>query len=119
MVNKELAAIFGQIADLLEIKGEDRFRVNSYRRCARTIGDLTDDVADLARAGQLTQIPGIGKGTAEKIQQYLATGKVALHLELLAEIPDYLEIDPEHAAARRLLDTILAQGQSIGDPSME
>ena len=90
MVNKELAAIFGQIADLLEIKGEDRFRVNSYRRCARTIGDLTDDVADLARAGQRTQIPGIGKGTAEKIQQYLTTGKVALHLELLAEIPPHL-----------------------------
>jgi len=90
MVNEELAAIFGQIADLLEIKGEDRFRVNSYRRCARTIGDLTDDVADLARAGQLTQIPGIGKGTAEKIQQYLTTGQVALHLELLSEIPPHL-----------------------------
>jgi len=90
MANKELADIFDQIADLLEIKGDDRFRINSYRRCARTIADLTDDLADLTRAGQLTQIPGIGKGTAEKVQQYLATGKVALHQDLLAEIPPHL-----------------------------
>jgi DNA polymerase (family 10) len=87
MSNKEVARIFDQIADLLEIKGEDRFRVNSYRRSARTIGDLTEDVAQLANAGKLRQVPGIGKGTAEKVQQFLDNGKVTLHQELLSEIP--------------------------------
>jgi len=88
--NKELARIFDQIADLLEIKGEDPFRINSYRRVARTIGDLNEDVADIAAAGRLTDIPRVGKGTAERIQQYLQTGKVESHQQLLNEIPSGL-----------------------------
>jgi len=88
--NKELAKIFDQIADLLEIKGEDPFRINSYRRVGRTLGDLNEDVADIAATGRLTDIPRVGKGTAERIEQYLQTGKVELHQQLLDEIPSGL-----------------------------
>ncbi|MFQ5429220.1 MAG: DNA polymerase/3'-5' exonuclease PolX [Phycisphaerae bacterium] len=87
MKNKELAAVFSEIADLLEIKGEQIFRINSYRRAARTIKDLTQDIEQLAEAEALHTLPGIGKSTAEKIRQYLADGRIALHAELLASIP--------------------------------
>lgn len=96
MANSELAAIFSQIADLLDIQGEDSFRVNAYRRAGRAIEDLTQDVRELAANGELANVPGIGKATREKIDQYLATGKIELHQELLrslpAELPALLDI---------------------------
>lgn len=88
--NKQLSLIFDQIADLMEIQGEDRFRVNSYRRAARTMKDLVEDVAVVAEEGRLTDIDGVGKGTAERIQQYLDTGKIDIHQELLAAVPEGL-----------------------------
>lgn len=87
MVNPEIAAVFNEIADLLELTGGDPFRVNSYRKAARSIEDLTEDIADVANRGELQNIPGVGKGTAERIMQYLKTGKVAVHQELLNSIP--------------------------------
>jgi DNA polymerase (family 10) len=90
MKNKEIAAVFVSMADLMEILGEDPFRVNSYRKAARAIEDLSEAVEDVSEAGRLQEIPGIGKGTAEKIGQYLATGKVVQHEELLAKVPPKL-----------------------------
>jgi len=87
MKNKDIASIFSTIADLLEIKGEQVFRINSYRRAARTIKDLTEDVADLAAAGTLDKLPGIGKSTVAKVEEYLTTGKVSLHEKLLKSMP--------------------------------
>jgi DNA polymerase (family X) len=87
MVNPEIAAIFDETADLLELTGADHFRVNSYRKAARSIEELAEDVADLANRSELQKIPGVGKGTAERILQYLTTGKIAVHQELLASIP--------------------------------
>jgi len=85
--NKRLSALFDEIADLLEITGEQSFRVNSYRRAARAFKDLTRDITELAASGALAEVPGIGKGTLEKVQQFLATGKVDLHDELKAQVP--------------------------------
>ena len=90
MVNKELSATFSTIADLLEIKGEQVFRINSYRRAARTIKDLTEDVAALAAEGRLAKLPGIGKSTVAKIEEYLADQKISLHTELRESIPEGL-----------------------------
>ncbi|MGQ9651674.1 MAG: DNA polymerase/3'-5' exonuclease PolX [Phycisphaerae bacterium] len=87
MVNPEIAAVFNEIADLLELTGGDPFRVNSYRKAARSIEDLPEDIADVANRGELQKIPGVGKGTAERIMQYLKTGKVTVHQELLDSIP--------------------------------
>ena len=86
-MNKELSSIFDQIADLMEIRGEDVFRINSYRRVARSLKDLTSDVAELCRAGKLTEIPGVGKGTAERIKQFVETGRITVHRELLGKVP--------------------------------
>ena len=87
MINAELAAAFARIADLLEIDGADRFRINSYRRCARTLKDTAEDVAGLAAAGALMSLPGIGKGTAQRIQQYLDTGHIDVLDELEGKLP--------------------------------
>ena len=87
MKNREIADMFERIADMLELLGENAFRVNSYRKASRVIGDLTDDVADLAEAGRLQKLPGIGASTAKKIDEYLATGSMQRCEELAAQVP--------------------------------
>lgn len=86
-VNRELTAIFEQIADLMDILGEDRFRVNSYRRVARVIKDQARDIEALAQSSELDKLPGVGKASAAKIRQYLSDEKIDLHQELLARVP--------------------------------
>jgi DNA polymerase (family 10) len=76
MTNAQLAGAFDLLGDLLEIQGENRFRVNSYRRAARTINDLGEDIASIAERGGLEALPGIGKGTAAKITQFLEFGRI-------------------------------------------
>ncbi|MDN3514737.1 MAG: DNA polymerase/3'-5' exonuclease PolX [Candidatus Brocadia sp.] len=88
MKNHEIAALFERIANVLELKGENTFRINSYRKAARVIGDLTVDVEVLAREGKLTDIPGIGEGTAEKIVEYINTGKMSKYEEAMNGISE-------------------------------
>ncbi len=87
MTNAQIADIFAEIADLMEILGEDRFRVNSYRKAARVVGEHSAAMADLAAEGRLEEVAGIGKSTAAKIAQAVAEGKVDLHAELKAKLP--------------------------------
>ena len=88
VMNKgDIAAIFDEMADILDTLGEDPFRVNSYRRAARVLRDTTADLAALAAEGKLTVLPGVGKSTAEKIAEYLKTGHVTRHEELRAKVP--------------------------------
>lgn len=88
MKNHEIAILFGRIADVLELKGENSFRINSYRKAARVIGDLTEDIEELARAGELTDISGIGEGTAEKIVEYLNTGRMLKYEEVMKGVSE-------------------------------
>jgi DNA polymerase (family 10) len=87
MVNAELVRAFERIADLMEIDGADTFRINSYRRAARTIKDLSEDIAVVAAEERLTDLPGIGKGTADRIRQFLETGRIDVLGELEAKFP--------------------------------
>jgi len=87
MANADLVRAFERIADLLEIDGADGFRINSYRRAARTLKDAGEDAAVLAREGRLQELPGIGKGTAQRIQQFLDTGHIDVLDELEAKFP--------------------------------
>lgn len=87
MKNKELARIFEEIADALEYKGELAFKVVAYRKAARALRDLTEDVAVLVEEGRLREIPGVGEGIAKKIEEWLTTGRMKKHEEALAEIP--------------------------------
>lgn len=87
MNNPAIARIFDEIADLLDFSGENPFRINSYRRAARALLELREDVSDLAARGELEKIPGIGEAMAKKIQEYLASGQVRKHQELVAQFP--------------------------------
>jgi DNA polymerase (family 10) len=75
------------MADIMEILGEDRFRVNTYRRVARIIGDLAGDVEDLLADGTLADTPGVGKSSLAKIEEFVKTGSITAHQELLQKIP--------------------------------
>src|SRR4030067_989533 len=88
MQNGAIAAMFNDIADMLEIKEDSPFRITAYRRAARALEGLTEDVAAVAARGALTSIPGIGTGTAEKIQEFLQTGTCAYYEELRASLPE-------------------------------
>lgn len=89
MKNQEIAGIFNEIADLLEIKGENPFRIRAYRRAAQNIEGHAKNIADLSRE-ELLEIPGIGKDLADKIEEYLKTGKVASYDDLKKEVPEGL-----------------------------
>jgi len=71
MKNKEISALFEKMADLMEFKGENPFKVSAYRKAARIIGDLTRDIEEISRSGELKAIPGVGEGIAQKISEYL------------------------------------------------
>ena len=88
--NKEIANIFYRIADALEIKGETGFKVVAYQKAGRILEDLTLDVAELVSSGELAEIPGIGKGMAEKIEEYLKTGRIKRYEEVMKEVPEGL-----------------------------
>ena len=88
MENKSIADIFTGIADILDIQGENPFRIRSYRNAARTIADMGERVQALVSAGKnLEEIPGIGKSIHEKIEEILSTGKCQLLEELRSKIP--------------------------------
>jgi len=88
--NKELARIFDRIADALEFKGEMVFRVLAYRKAARILDDMVEDVEVLNREGRLSEVPGIGAGLAKKIVEYLETGKMQKYEEVTKGIPESL-----------------------------
>jgi len=85
--NKEIARILYDMAELLELKGETGFKVIAYSRAARTIESMKEEIEDVARAGRLQDIPGIGKSIAEKIQEYLDYGRIQSYDELVASTP--------------------------------
>ena len=96
MKNKELSAMFSRIADILEIKGEVIFKVNAYRKASRVIDDLQEDIEGVYETGKLSALPGVGKAIAEKIAEYLATGRMQKYDEVTGLVPstlvDLLEI---------------------------
>ncbi|MEW6423485.1 MAG: DNA polymerase/3'-5' exonuclease PolX [Bacillota bacterium] len=103
--NFEIAWAFRELADLLEFKEEDFFKVRAYRRAAKTIAGLNEPVELLYRRGDLAGVPGIGKNILAKIGEMVATGKMRKLEELRAEIPpgvleimDLPGIGPKRAA---------------------
>jgi DNA polymerase (family 10) len=89
MTNSRIADIFDEIADLLEFQGSNPFRVRAYRNGARIIRDLPEPLtAVLADASRkLTDLEGIGKDLAEKIQTLVETGELRQYQELLEQVP--------------------------------
>jgi DNA polymerase (family 10) len=97
MQNIEIAAMLTQLADLLEIEGENPFRVRAYRNAARLVETLPHSVAAMIEAGEdLSELPGIGKALANKMQEMVATGHLtALEKEekhIPATLSDLLKV---------------------------
>ncbi len=90
MKNKELADLFEKMADILEFKGENPFKISAYRKASRIIGDLTQDIEEISEQGELKNIPGIGEGMAQKIVEYLKTGKISKFEEVRKGVSDEL-----------------------------
>jgi DNA polymerase (family 10) len=91
MRNEGIARIFNDIADLLEIKGENPFRIRAYRRAAQNIEAITKDVAETTK-DELLKIPGIGQDLAGKIEEYVRTGRLQFYEDLKKEVPESLSV---------------------------
>lgn len=89
MENVDVARMLQQVADLLELRGDNPFRIRAYRTAARTLENWPRRVADVVRRDgkALAELPGIGADLAGKIVTFVETGKCAVLDELLAEIP--------------------------------
>ena len=94
MDNKAIANIFYETADLMEINGDDSFRIRSYRRAAEALEGFPERVSALLdEPKKLLEIPGVGKGMAANIQELCRDGKLALHQELIKKYrPTMLEL---------------------------
>lgn len=84
--NEDVARQFAEIAALLELVGEDRFRVRAYERASSAVGAAPRDLGELT-ADEMTTIKGIGASTAAKVAEYLETGRIALLEDLRARVP--------------------------------
>ena len=89
MTNSEIAAALDHLADLLEYRGENVFRVRAYRKAARTVGTLVESLASVRADPQraLTDLEGIGADLAGKIEALLDTGRLPLLEELERQVP--------------------------------
>jgi DNA polymerase (family 10) len=106
--NSEIARVLDDIASLLDLKGENPFRVRAYRQAASLIASLPEPIHDIAadEARALTDLPGIGKDLAAKITELLETGRLEYFDALAREVPPTLievmkleGIGPKKAAA--------------------
>ncbi|MGC9514515.1 DNA polymerase/3'-5' exonuclease PolX [Methanocrinis sp.] len=87
MKNEEVARLLREMGDLLEMGGENGFKVVAYRRAARSIESMKMDLEEVSLRGELESIPGVGKAIAAKIREFLETGRIEAHDRLFRETP--------------------------------
>jgi DNA polymerase (family X) len=87
MRNFELARLFYEMATLLEVQNESRFRVRAYQRAAQTLEALSEDVGAIAARGDTLKLPGVGRDLASRIDEYLRTGRIAQLEALRSGLP--------------------------------
>jgi len=87
--NAEVARVLQQIADMLEFKNENPFKLRSYQMAAETIGSMGTPIAEIAEGGasELQKIPGIGKTISAQILEIVETGKSSYFEELTQDVP--------------------------------
>lgn len=86
MKNRLVAKILYEVADLLELEGVE-FKPRAYRRAAQAVESCPIPIEDLVAQGRLRELPGVGESIAQKIEEIVQTGKLALHEELKAKLP--------------------------------
>lgn len=89
--NQQIAALFRSIAELLATQRANPFRVRAYRRGADSLLALEEDVAEIAKRKALEDIEGVGKDLAEKIEEFLMTGKIQILETLKTPLPDQVK----------------------------
>lgn len=85
--NAEVARLFTEIGDILEIKGEPPYRYNAYRTGARSVGNASERLEDLFEQGRLRELQGIGSALEAKIVEYLKTGRMEAHEQVRRDFP--------------------------------
>lgn len=87
MQNASVAALFDEIADYMMLAGENTFKIRAYRHAAEAVATYENPIEEAAEEGTLRSIEGLGEATSEKIQEFLATGKIRVLEELREEFP--------------------------------
>ena len=107
MDNREIAAVFSEMADLLHIRGGDPHRIRSFRRTSRVIAALPEPAETMVKMGTLDKVPGLGPGSLRRTKQILRTGTCDDHRQLRAELPeglrDMLDVKGLGASTIRLI----------------
>ena len=88
--NEELSRIFAEMGEMLDILGENAFRVRAYENLSRIFSSLDRDAKELLESGELEKTKGVGESTIEKVKEFLKTGKIKAHAELKAKLPEGL-----------------------------
>src|SRR2546423_8376089 len=100
--------MLNRVADLLEIKGENFFKIRAYREAVRQLDNLTTEVEELIQAGTLKDVPGIGEAMEKKIVEYVKTGELQFLRRLETEItPALLDLTRVHGLEPRTAQDIV------------
>ncbi len=89
-LNKIIAELFEEIADMLELLDENPFKISAFRNSARLILNLSSPVDELIKSGEIKNIKGLGKASIEKASEYIQSGSIHYHQELFNSIPNGL-----------------------------
>src|SRR5947207_225045 len=87
MENKEVASILYEIAQLLELREENVFKIRAYQNAARSVEGLRDPLPAVVESGKLQDVPGIGKAIAQKLEELVRTGRMEFYDNLKAQYP--------------------------------
>ncbi len=90
MTNQEVASLLDDIGDMLEILGDNPFRVRAHHRAANSIRSSVEDVNALVKERRLTDLPAVGEGLAERVAELLSTGKMSYYEDLKTQVPPRL-----------------------------
>ena len=90
MKNRDVSALFHKVADMLAIRGDKFHRILAYRKAGESIDALGRDINQIHEEGGLTDIPGIGKTLAEKIEEMLTSGELDFYNRLSEDVPPTL-----------------------------
>ena len=88
MKNSEVARVFQDIAALLEVKGENIFKIRAYQKVARSVEHLPVEVEQLVAEDRLKEVSGVGEAITKKITELVTTGKLDYYEKLKAEFPE-------------------------------
>ena len=88
MKNSEIVKVFQDIANLLEAKGENQFKVRAYQKVVRSIEHLPVEVEQLVKEDRLKEVPGVGEAITRKITELVTTGRLGYYEQLKSEFPE-------------------------------